>query len=107
MMRYSGSWQSVWDDRILEIIEKEGASSPKTVKETGVIHVSKQHISDRLSKMADHGLLHRLPNGVYTLTEAGEAYLEGEYDAEAEEFIEESDADKYALGESETEANGA
>jgi len=106
-MRYSGSWQSVWDDRILEVIDKEGPSSPKTIKDTGLIHVSKQHISSRLNKMADHELLYRLPNGVYGLTEKGEAYLEGEYDAEAEQFIEEADAEKYQLGDSETEANGA
>ncbi|WP_353634588.1 hypothetical protein ABSL23_02210 [Halobacterium sp. NMX12-1] len=104
-MRYSGSWQSVWDDRILEIIDKEGPSSPKTILDTGLVHISKGHISTRLSKMADHGLLHRLPNGVYTLTEAGEAYLQGEYDAEAEEFIE--DPEEYEISASETEANGA
>jgi DeoR/GlpR family transcriptional regulator of sugar metabolism len=106
-MRYSGSWQSVWDDRILEIIAEEGPSSPKTILDTGLVHVSKAHISRRLSKMADHGLLHRLPNGVYALTDAGEAYLEGEYDAEAEEFIDESNADEYSLGGPGTEANGA
>jgi DNA-binding PadR family transcriptional regulator len=105
-MRFSGSWQSVWDDRILEIISQEGPSSPKTIKDTGVIHVSKGHISNRLSTMAEHGLLHRLPNGVYSLTEEGEAYLEGEYDAEAGEFIDETNADEYAFG-SGTGANGA
>lgn len=30
----------------------------------------------------DHGLLRRLPNGVYTITQKGEAYLEGKLNAE-------------------------
>ena len=103
-MRYSGAWQTVWDDRILEIIHEEGPSSPKTLKDTNVIHVSKPHISNRLSTLADHGLLHRLPNGVYAMTEKGEAYLNGEYDAEAEEFIE--NPENYGINSTEQGANG-
>ena len=59
----------------------------------------------RLSTLADHGLLHRLPNGVYAISEKGEAYLEGEYDAEAEEFIE--NPDEYGIGSTEPGGNGA
>jgi len=103
-MRYSGSWQSVWDDRILEIIAEEGPSSPKTIEETNIVHISRQHISNRLGTLADHGLLMRLPNGVYAMSEKGEAYLSGEYDAEAEQFIE--DPEDYSLGSEQEGVNG-
>lgn len=91
---------------MLEIIREEGPSSPKTIKDTGLIHVSKGHISNRLGTLADHGLLRRLPNGVYALTEEGEAYLDGEYDAEAEQFIDETNEDKYYLGNGKEGVNG-
>lgn len=96
---------TIWDDRILEIVKEEGPSSPKTLEDTDLLHISKGHISRRLSKLADHGFLHRLPNGVYSITEKGEAYLEGKYDAEAEEFIEEENGPSAeSTGQ---EANGA
>ncbi len=71
---------TIWDDRILEYIRTEGAGSPKELEESGYVRVSKSHISRRLRKLADHGLLTHLGNGVYVITDAGEAYLEGELD---------------------------
>jgi len=103
-MRHSGSWMTIWDDRILEIIREQGPSSPKTIEETDLVHVSKQHISRRLSKLADHGLLRRLPNGVYAMADEGEAYLDGEYDAEAEEYI--GDMEQNGPSASPEEVNG-
>ena len=35
-----------------------------------------------LSKLAEHGLLNHLGNGVYVITEDGQRYLDGELDAE-------------------------
>ena len=87
------------------LIHKEGPSSPRTIKDAGVIYVSKPHISNRLSTLADHGLLLRLPNGVYAMTDEGEAYLNGEYDAEDEEFIQ--NPDEYGIGSTEPGENGA
>ena len=81
-MRKSGSWMVLWDDRLLEIARAEGAISPSTALESEYIHIQKSHISRRLSKLADHGLLRRLPNGVYTITADGEAYLDEELNAE-------------------------
>jgi len=81
-MRKSASWMVLWDDRLLEIARAEGAVSPSTALESEYIHIGKSHISTRLSKLADHGLLNRLPNGVYTITAKGERYLDEELNAE-------------------------
>jgi predicted transcriptional regulator of viral defense system len=81
-MRKSASWMVLWDDRLLEIARAEGAISPSTALDSEYIHISKSQISRRLSTLADHGLLNRLPNGVYTITQQGEAYLDEELNAE-------------------------
>ena len=72
---------TIWDDRLLEIIRKEGSGSPKELADTEYIRVSRQHVSRRLSKLADHGLLTHLGNGVYVITEKGNRYLDGQLDA--------------------------
>ncbi|SER17698.1 helix-turn-helix domain-containing protein [Natrinema salaciae] len=79
-MRKSGSWMTIWDDRILEYIRKEDSGSPKQLAESGYVRVSKSHVSRRLRTLAEHGLLTHLGNGVYVITERGEAYLDGELD---------------------------
>ena len=81
-MRRSATWMTLWDDRLLEIIRKEGAGSPTELAESDYIRVSPQHVSRRLSKLAEHGLLNHLGNGVYVITEDGQRYLDGELDAE-------------------------
>lgn len=79
---------TLWDDRILELIREEDSGSPTELAEKDVIHVSHQHVSRRLRKLAEKGLLRSLGNGVYVITDCGEAYLDGEYDAEAEAYLE-------------------
>lgn len=104
-MRYSGDYMNLWDDRILEILEEEGPLPVGKLVDHKAIHTSKSTVSRRCRKLAEKGLLQEIGNGVYTITEIGKAYLAGEYDAEAEEFIE--NPEEYALEPSETEANGA
>jgi Mn-dependent DtxR family transcriptional regulator len=79
---------TIWDDRILEIISQEGTTSAAILSESDSIHISRSQISRRLKKLAEHEMLDKLPNGVYSITEKGEAYLDEEYDAEKEEYIE-------------------
>ena len=81
-MRRSGTWMTIWDDRILEIILQEGSGSPTELAESKYVRVSPQHVSRRLKKLAEHGMLSHLGNGVYVITEIGEEYLEGEIDAD-------------------------
>lgn len=73
---------TIWDDRILEVIREEGSGSPSELAGTDVIRVSRQHVSRRLQKLADHQLLTHLGNGVYVITEEGKKYLDGELDAD-------------------------
>jgi len=73
---------TIWDDRILEYIDEEGSGSPSELDESGYLRVSRSHISRRLRRLADHGMLRHLGNGVYVITEEGEKYLEGELDAD-------------------------
>lgn len=87
-MRKSGSWQSIWDDRILEWIrDNDGSGTPKELKESGLIHVSQPHIGRRMKRLSEHGLLRHVGHGAYIITEAGVAYLEERYDAEEGVFL--------------------
>ncbi|MDZ7731218.1 MAG: ArsR family transcriptional regulator [Natrialbaceae archaeon] len=72
---------TIWDDRILEYIEQEGSGAPTELAESGYVRVSRQHVSRRMQKLADHGLLQHLGNGVYIITDAGSSYLTGDHDA--------------------------
>jgi DeoR/GlpR family transcriptional regulator of sugar metabolism len=72
---------TIWDDRILEYIRKEGASSAAEMKDVEHFRVSRSTISRRLGVLKDHGMLEHLGNGVYTITELGERYLDEELDA--------------------------
>lgn len=95
---------TIWDDRILEFIKQHDAGSPKSLKESGYFPISKQHISTRLQKLADHGMLTPLGNGVYTITERGEKYLNEELstmEGEADDPIEAgAETDKTGTAES-------
>ena len=73
---------TLWDDRLLEVIHAEGASRPADLVDHKYIRVSKSTVSRRLRKLADHGLLQHLGNGVYSITSEGEQYLEGDLDAD-------------------------
>jgi hypothetical protein len=79
------------DDRVLEYISKYGHGSPTEMMKEGPIRYSRQHIARRCRTLADHGLLLAVGNGVYTITDKGEAYLDGELDTGELDEVEESD----------------
>lgn len=81
-MRKSGAWMTIWDDRILEIIRDSDSGNATDIANHKYIRVSRSTITRRLSRLADHGLLTHLGNGVYVITDQGERYLEGEVDAD-------------------------
>jgi len=104
-MRRSGSWQTVWDDRILEWIrENEGSGTPKDLKGSGLIRVSQGHIARRCKKLAENGLLQHVGHGAYVITDEGEAYLDEEYDAEEGVYL---NGEEGASGAADAETNGA
>ena len=79
-MRYSGDWMVLADDRILEYIREKDSGRPKEMEDSGYVRYTRSYISQRCKKLVNHGLLRDLGNGVYTITERGERYLDGEID---------------------------
>jgi arginine repressor len=78
---------TIWDDRILEIIREDESGTSTELAKRDEIHIAQSTVSRRLQKLSDYKLLRPLGNGVYILTDEGEAYLDGEYDAEKERYI--------------------
>ncbi|MFB6302789.1 MAG: PhiH1 repressor [Haloferacaceae archaeon] len=81
VMRRSASWMTIWDDRILEYIRREGSGTAAEMKELEHFRVSRSTISRRLKTLEKHGMLQGLGNGVYVITDLGERYLDEELDA--------------------------
>lgn len=88
-MRKSGKWMVLLDDRILELFTEDdsGIMSPSEIANDERILHSSGHVSRRCKKLEEYGLLKVVSKGVYTLTEQGEEYLEGEYNTRDEEEI--------------------
>ncbi|GAB6884752.1 hypothetical protein JCM19583_40050 [Halopiger thermotolerans] len=81
---------TIWDDRILEIIRKEGPKPVGELTSREGIRISQSSVSRRCQKLAEHGLLLPIGNGVYDITDTGKAYLDEEYDAENEVYLNEN-----------------
>lgn len=81
-MRRSADFMSAPDDRILEIADEDpdGIIKVGKISENPYIHVGKSQVSRRCRKLADHGLLRPIGDGVYVITEEGRGYLNEEYD---------------------------
>jgi len=86
-MRKSGDWMTIWDDRILEYIYTNGSGTPTQIADSEFIHVTSQHISNRLQKLSAHDLVESLGNGVYQITVEGSYYLAGGYDTASGEYM--------------------
>jgi DNA-binding IclR family transcriptional regulator len=82
IMRKSAAWMSIWDDRILEYIQENDGGSVGEMADHDLIRISNAHVSRRCKRLAEHGLLRALGNGVYMLTEKGVQYLNEELDAD-------------------------
>jgi predicted transcriptional regulator len=72
---------TIADERILEYLSQTETSTPKKMADSGDVRFSRQYIGERCRKLADYELVQHLGNGVYRITEQGEAYLDGELDA--------------------------
>ena len=95
-MRKSGSWMTLWDDRILETIrdDEDKVGRVKSLAEEETIRISRSSVSRRCKKLEEHGLLRKIGDGVYILTERGERYLDGEintYEDQPDEVPESDD----------------
>lgn len=83
---------TIWDDRILEIIQEEGPTPVGKLTESDEVRISQSSVSRRCQKLADKGLLLPIGNGVYSITDTGEAYLNEKYDAENEVYLDENNS---------------
>lgn len=101
MRRRSGTWMTIWDDRILEYLRDCGPASVGELESAETVRISNAHVSRRCKKLSEHGLLQPVGNGVYQITERGNRYLKGEISTFEDEFdeIPEKDDDR-AAGES-------
>lgn len=83
-MRRSAEWQSAPDDRILEIAadDEDGLVKVGNLAKHPYIHVGRSQVSRRCKKLAEHGLLRTIGDGVYVITDEGRGYLNEEYDVE-------------------------
>ena len=98
---------TIVDDRILEYIDEHEHGSPTEMKREGPVRYSRGYISERCQKLADHGLLKPVGNGVYTITERGEKYLDGELDTHVDRpdsGPEASDSDEPSVGDESEES---
>ncbi|ARS89651.1 winged helix-turn-helix domain-containing protein [Natrarchaeobaculum aegyptiacum] len=95
-MRESGTWMTIWDDRILEYLRENEGAAVGEISQSDSIRVSNTHVSRRCKKLAEKGLLRAIGNGAYVITNTGKAYLDEEYDAENEMYLNKEE------GESET-----
>lgn len=72
--------QNPTDDRILEVLETGLELGPTTIGRN--IDRDRTGVSRRLSELADYGLVDRVDEGYYVITDLGEQYLAGELDAD-------------------------
>jgi len=86
-MRRSGDWMVLVDDRVLEYLRENETGSPTKMMNQGPIRYSSQYIGRRCKKLKDQKLVRHLGNGVYTITEDGEAYIEGRLDTESWNYV--------------------
>lgn len=69
------------DDRILETLESSGLTlSPRVIAEN--TDYSGNYINKRIRRLADAGLVERMDEGLYRISELGQDYLAGDLDAE-------------------------
>ncbi|NHN40513.1 hypothetical protein G9C85_02525 [Halorubellus sp. JP-L1] len=83
-MRQSADWMTKADDRILESIRDDGNLTPKAVSREGMVprvDIGRKWAGQRCRKLAEYGLLYMVDEGLYGITEQGEAYLDEELDA--------------------------
>ncbi|MFC7047310.1 MarR family transcriptional regulator [Halobacteriaceae archaeon GCM10025711] len=68
------------DDRILETLKDTGLILSPRILSVNTDY-SRHYVSERLAELTDAGLIERVDEGLYRITELGEQYLAGELDA--------------------------
>ena len=77
MRRPRVSWMTHADDLILETLEDSGLMlSPRILAVNN--DYSRQHVSRRLAELCEAGLVEKVDDGLYEITDQGRAYLSGD-----------------------------
>ena len=107
-MRHSGKWMTSLDDRILEYLQENKPTTPTKMTEDAPMRYSRQHVDRRCKKLDENGLVEHLGNGVYMITDDGEAYLDGRLDTENWRYIDDDASEVTATdsGDLPEESNG-
>ncbi|RYJ15317.1 ArsR family transcriptional regulator [Halogeometricum borinquense] len=74
------------DEHILEVMRDEGNMTPQALESLDVTVAN--YASNRLSLMTRYGLVERVVQGLYRITETGEGFLDEEVDASTLEPVE-------------------
>ena len=93
MLRHSGNWMTLVDDRILEYLYENEAASPTEMMKGGPIKFSRAYIGRRCKKLKEKELLREISDATYVITEDGKAYLKGNLDTEDWEYIDQEAAE--------------
>lgn len=79
-MREPAEWMKPsTDDAILESLCDKGNQQPVHV--ANQIDRHRKYVGERLRELAEYGLVENLGQGLYRITDTGEAYLDGDLDA--------------------------
>lgn len=89
MPRYSADWMTLADERILEAFYEVEVGTPTEISKADYVTVSPSQISRRCKVLMEYGLLKRHGRGVYSLTDLGVDYLQGDLDASELEPVDE------------------
>lgn len=81
-MRKRGRWMSIVDESVLEYLSEHEAGTPGEIRNEAGIPYTPTYVAERCRELADRGFIRRISAApTYRLTERGEKYLAGEYDA--------------------------
>lgn len=79
-MRKPGDWMQLpTDNFILEALDKGLEIGPTAIARN--IGKSQSTVHERLRTLIEYGLVEKVDDGYYTITDEGHAYLEGKLDA--------------------------
>lgn len=75
------------DDHLLALLRDERKDTFNTVAEQ--LPMRREQVEARCRELGAYGLVEHLGSDIYTISSLGEAYLDGEVDAEALERVDE------------------
>lgn len=81
--RRSAPWMCPLDERIMEILDREGWSTARLIEDVTTMDASEDRARERLKLLSEAGLVAPIYENasMYELTGEGQRYLDGDLDA--------------------------